>query len=134
MAEDKVLDIYLYALTRYVAQVPGDSVGITLVVPGAVVRGNLIGHETWTAAWAVQMRAWGQGTGVETVAQLPDQVERLSEAVRREQGLDAAADAGHKEFLHLRDAIITNGSPATSISGVLWRGRIADVSGWSMGA
>jgi hypothetical protein len=133
VAEDKVLDIYLYALNRLVSLAPENGVGITLTVPGAVVRGILIGHEVWTAAWAVQMRAVGRGTGVEAVAQLPDHVERLSEVVRQEKGLDASADAGHGEFLHLRDAVITTGSPATTVSGVLWRGRAADVAGWNIG-
>ncbi|MEU6054251.1 hypothetical protein ABZ829_28000 [Streptomyces xanthochromogenes] len=133
MAEEKVDDIYLQALSLLVAQSPENSAGITLTVPGAVVRGELVGHEAWTAAWAVQMRALGRGTGVEAVAGIPDQVERLSAVIREEMGLDPAADAGHGEFLHLRNATIVTGAPGTSISGVLWRGRVSDVSGWSMG-
>ncbi|MEU1078598.1 hypothetical protein ABZ404_39065 [Streptomyces sp. NPDC005878] len=126
-------DLYLQALIFMVEQDPQNSASITLVVPGAVVHGQLIGWEAWRAAWKVQLRAVGTGTGVEAVAALPDVIDRAVERLRDELAGEDTEEDPLRHYVHLRNATVVSGAPSTSVTGVLWRGRVAEVVGWNLG-
>ena len=108
-----------------VANTTGVSMGVTVTVPGAVVSGLLVGHQIWVEKLTEAMTAAGE-TG-----------EAMGRAFRENLLLEPEPDeAGEDEkplplFVHLTEAHIMSGD---SMHGpVLWRGRLSDVSGWSLG-
>lgn len=101
---------------------------VTLQVGGVLVTGELIGH----GRWRNELKAW-----LATIGGSSDAISDMVSIVEQELAEQGQTRASH---LHLRDAkFITN--YAGSIEGIvpqgperpLWRTRIADVQGWSLG-
>ncbi|WP_433573334.1 hypothetical protein [Streptomyces sp. CA-251247] len=123
---EPVPDLQLQLLIRLLGQDPRMSLPITLNVPGAVIHGDLIAHEAWKADWAQSLRHM-EGPGAQLLASFPESVD---------QALDEmAGDDGHQglpQWIHLRDTTCFTGTPHP-VTAALWRGRLADVAGWSLG-
>jgi hypothetical protein len=101
--------------------------GITLNVQGSLVTGIMIGANTWLDAFAAEYRA-GSTTAEEGRPTLADS---LRDGFRLRESDYARGPAGH---IHLKDAqMVTGDRLGPADRKVLWRGRMAAVSGWCMG-
>ena len=101
-------------------------VGITLTVSGLVVSGTLVSgakyfdaaNETWfkgdlAAIWSLE---------VEHYRQLADGTDKA----------DLSAEIARTGYIHLLDAVVHEGGRQLGLEA--WRGRLTEVSGWSLGA
>ena len=116
-------------------KIDGWSMGLTLFVPGAVISGVLIGIKEYYARYGLQ---WRQVLG-------DNDAGNALEAKWRKFGEDAFATIAAEEektdvapvlpsYIHLRDARIILGSAVVPVNeGLLWRGRIGAVAGFSVG-
>ena len=130
---DRALNLLLLAAER------GRHVGLTVSVNGSVVRGRLVGAVEYFRALADEFTGSAGGTGMDEVfaesfRNVVDDAHRgVQDAMT---GLVDGTDAERTvEFLHLTDARYVSGSAFLPHGrhGVLWRCRVSDVSGWSMG-
>ena len=100
------------------------SFGITLLVGGGMVTGTLISSKSFFDGFADSIsQAWPGGP---------------NEDVRRgfaQWGQPETANI-HEDFLHLKDARYVSGNDIVppNGNGVLWRGDIDSVSGFSLGS
>lgn len=100
------------------------SFGVTLVVSGGVIAGTLISAKTFVETFSNSFSsAWPGG---------PNEDVRAGFAVWGEP----EAEGIHEEFIHLKDARFVFGQDIvpTSGDGMLWRGSLDSVSGFSLGA
>ncbi|MGC5343475.1 hypothetical protein ACPXCE_18625 [Streptomyces sp. DT24] len=123
---EPVPDVQLQLLVRLLGDELRSSLPVTLNIPSGVLSGELISHEAWKAEWARSLRQV-EGGGANLIANFPETVD---------QGLDElAAEDGPQSlprWIHLRDATLVAGGPH-AVTLPLWRGRLADVSGWALG-
>jgi hypothetical protein len=118
-ARDWVLTGHVVGANTY----PG--LGITLLMPGTVVCGRLIGEREWAAALDRRMtEAWQQRD--QTTFNWGDIVQQQVSAFGQDD------DSVNPTWIHLRDAQLFAAGIGSVPCG-LWRGRLADVSGWSLG-
>lgn len=116
-------DDFLGALVNIANDDPKVALGITLTVGGTVICGTLKGRRPWVAemvdaygepaSFATQFgNLWAKQDAEEDVPEMPT----------------------YAAFIHLVDAHILSGpSPIPSGAGLFWRGRLSEVSGWSLG-
>ena len=123
---EPVPDLQLQMLVRLVGQDAHAALPITLVVGGAFLHGDLISHEAWTTDWARGLRDI-EGPGAQLLERFPQQVDQ---AVVDKQGRRAPQRL--PQWIHLRDATGVTGGGGSAVM-PLWRGRLTDVSGWSLG-
>lgn len=127
---EPVRDVYLMAILAMLDEDKSNraALSVTLQVAGALVTGELIGHSRWRN----ELKAW-----LATIGGDSDVISDLVSIVEEELAEQGQTHATH---LHLRDAkFITN--YAGSMQGIapqgperpLWRSRIAEVQGWSLG-
>ncbi|THA77716.1 hypothetical protein E6R60_09335 [Streptomyces sp. A0642] len=119
---EPVPDIQLQMLIRLIGQDPQAALPITLTLGGGFLYGDLISHQAWTAGWAHSMRRV-EGSGAQLLERFPELVDQAVIDTQGQQGPQELP-----QWIHLRDA--------TGSAGVimpLWRGRLADISGWSLG-
>jgi hypothetical protein len=123
---EPVPDVQLQMLVRLIGQDAQAALPITLVIGGGFLYGDLVSHETWRADWARSLRGI-DGPGAQLLERFPEQVD---EAVADKQGHQVPQRL--PQWIYLRDA---TGIAGTSVPVVmpLWRGRLTDVSGWSLG-
>jgi hypothetical protein len=117
-------DAHLEMLLRLVEAQPGAAVAVTLTTVGGIVSGSLVASRAWAERWEeVVARAVGDQDHAEQVVLLPRAVQNA---------LDATGPGGLHDFAHLIDVTFLSapGAPTSP----LWRGRVSDVSGWSLGA
>lgn len=129
---EPVPDGYLWALERLAALDDQNTIPLTLWAGGGIVYGDLISYNAWKTAWEASMTAFARGTGVELLANLPKTLEEGLDAVLAEVGEERKND-GMPRFLHFRNVKLVGGSHATSCEVSLWRCRLTDISGWSIG-
>ncbi len=131
-AEQPVFDVggdpWLEAFAEQ-AEESGLRLGITLCVRGTVISGLVVGRDTWLEEFArLGEEAPGEFAGVFTST-----IQRALQEAALEQR-ESAQESRRYHYLHLRDANILQGDTPIPHSGyLLWRGRIAEVSGWSLG-
>jgi hypothetical protein len=114
-------DGLLLALCEVARNVEGFELGITVNVPGATVTGLMVGPTTWLHILA----ASGEGRANEFLRGI---------AARMSEILDGAEQEVDTQFLHLREAQYVSGGQFTPTNAaLLWRGRLAVVSGFSIG-
>lgn len=130
---DRAFNLLLLAAER------GRHVGLTVSVNGSVVSGRLVGAVEYFRALADEFMGSEGSTGMdelfaESFRNVVDDAHRsVQDALT---GLMDGTDAERTvEFLHLTDARYVSGSAFLPHGrhGVLWRCRVSDVSGWSMG-
>jgi len=130
---EPVRDVYLNVL---LGMLNGDkshesALSVTVQVGGLLVAGELISHGRWEA----EFRAW-----LATIGGDSDALVTMLDVVNRELGPPEEDESKPLNFLHLRNAkFITNhqgtinGPTAMGPERPLWRARIADVEGWTLG-
>ncbi|MGC4948092.1 hypothetical protein ACLQ2N_18090 [Streptomyces sp. DT224] len=121
-----VPDLQLQLLIQLLDREPRSGLPLTLALPAGVLHGEVIGHEAWKAEWARGLRQV-EGGGANLLAEFPETVD---------QGIKEAQADEDAPFLprwiHLRDAALVCGG-AAPLRLPLWRGRLSDVSGWTLG-
>jgi hypothetical protein len=124
---EPVSDLQLQLLIRLLGEDLRSWLPITLNVPGGVVHGDLIAHEAWKTDWAESLRTM-KSVSADLLAKFPEAVDQAVEDLRGEE-------AAHllPRWIHLRNAVLTTGSAGTAVELPVWRGRLADVAGWSLG-
>lgn len=123
---EPVPDLQLQLLIQLLDRGTRSGLPLTLTIPAGVLHGDVIGHEEWKADWSRSLRQV-EGEGSHLIAEFPETVD---------QGLSELG-AGQPEhqlprWIHLRDATLVFGGTAP-LRLPLWRGRLADVSGWALG-
>ena len=113
----------------------GVNFGITLNVSGFLVSGNLIGGKEYFEGCSADFAsglASGESAGI---------VKKTIAEFIASGGDIYTSDEDEKRqispsYVHLRNAKFynTNGNPIPSNRGVLWRGRISEVSGFALGS
>lgn len=102
-------------------------VGITLSVRGHLVSGLLISPQAYFALLAEQFAQPFEDAGSSDAASIRALIRGFDESPGREE--DPAA-----QYLHVRDAKVYTGSEQpVSSGGMLWRGKVAAVDGFSLG-
>lgn len=108
--------------------------GLTLAIEGSIVSGIMVSHREYFEEFA---RKYVEGL----TAANPDEDWRDVGEIYASFGKDDSDDADDKiqplpQYIHLRDARIfaPGGNPIPGNEGVLWRSRIAAVSGFTMGS
>ncbi|MEU0132035.1 MULTISPECIES: hypothetical protein [unclassified Streptomyces] len=123
---EPVPDLQLQLLIQLLDREMRSSLPITLTLTGGVLHGDVIGHEAWKADWARSLRQV-EGEGANLIAEFPETVDQ---GIRELGGDDGSTQL--PRWIHLRDATLVFGGTG-SLRLPLWRGRLADVSGWALG-
>ncbi|GAA2962810.1 MULTISPECIES: hypothetical protein [Streptomyces] len=123
---EPVPDLQLQLLMRLLDREQRSSLPITLTTSSGILHGDLIGHEAWKADWARALRQV-EGEGTNLLAEFPETVDQ---GLREMVADDDASSL--PRWIHLRDATLVMGG-AGKVRLSLWRGRLADVSGWALG-
>lgn len=123
---EPVPDLQLQLLVRLIAQDAQAALPVTLTAGGLVLHGDLISHEAWTTEWARSLHGM-EGSGAQLLARFPQQVD---EVVEDRQG--KAVPQRLPQWIHLREATAVTGGGGSVVM-PLWRGRLTDVTGWSLG-
>ncbi|MFD3334662.1 hypothetical protein ACFWV1_18690 [Streptomyces sp. NPDC058700] len=124
---EPIMDLYLRLFLDVLGRdsTNQSSFGLTLTVPGGLVSGTAISHGAYMEATDALLRDAGSNGGMF----LADYLDAIT------QQLDELQDPEElKEFprmIHLKDVRIIAGNRTMHSS--LWRGRLADVVGWSFG-
>ncbi|MEV8566501.1 hypothetical protein AB0436_13130 [Streptomyces sp. NPDC051322] len=120
------VDAHLEVLLRLVASQPDARMAICLTTSGGIIGGQLVSPVTWADRWEeVVSEATARQERSELMAQLPHTVQ---DALRQ---MGAEPD-GRQSFIHLVDATFM--SAPTAPTAPVWRGRVSDISGWSLGS
>lgn len=123
---EPVPDLQLQLLIRLLNREIRSGLPLTLAVPAGVLHGDVIGHEAWKAEWSRSLRQV-EGEGTNLLAEFPETVDQGIKEMRGDE------DPGQlPRWIHLRDATLVCGG-AGPLRLPLWRGRLADVSGWALG-
>jgi len=108
---------------------PGQDVaaGISLVVAGRTIAGELVNAQAWLDEEAAQFRAAGEGAG-ELARVITESLARGVDTVRAGYEPESNRPVG---FLHLRNVTVFDGG--TELRSNLMRVRIESVDAWTMG-
>jgi hypothetical protein len=106
------------------AQERGVEVSMTLTVSGAVLTGTLVGRDAWSELLVDAGRRAGGEAAEGFTSGIQAAFQETDVAVT---GLRLPYD-----FFHLKDARVVSGAVSLPAEGMLWRGRIDRVSGWSL--
>jgi hypothetical protein len=123
---EPVPDLQLQLLIQLLDREMRSSLPITLTLAGGVLHGDVIGHEAWKADWARTLRQV-EGEGANLIAEFPETVDQGIRELSADDGVGPLP-----RWIHLRDATLSFGG-AGPLRLPLWRGRLADVSGWALG-
>ncbi|TXS52283.1 hypothetical protein [Streptomyces sp. t39] len=125
---EPLLDMELRMLVRLVDQDEENRshFGVSLNIPGGVIYGQVISREAYAQEWESSLRDL-PGAGAESLARIP----RLINEVLQEQRDDRDADPLPR-WVHLRNATFLTGATTQTMHYELWRGRLADIVGWSL--
>ncbi|TXS37332.1 hypothetical protein [Streptomyces sp. OR43] len=123
---EPVPDLQLQLLIQLLDREMRSGLPLTLTLPAGVLHGDVIGHEAWKAEWARSLRQV-EGEGANLIAEFPETVDQGINELRSDEDVRQLP-----RWIHLRDATLVLGGSAP-IGLPLWRGRLADVSGWALG-
>jgi hypothetical protein len=125
-------DSQLRVLVDVVNDLPDDTrIGITLTAQGLVISGFLIPASLWQ-----RQRAGIAGVIAPLFSGLAakHEAKRAANNTSRDDGRDRDTDADlPASFIHLVNARIYTGSDGFPLNGLAWRGRLSQVTGWSLG-
>jgi len=147
-----VIDSVLLTLVQAINFSSSDDeqgLGLVLVVDGATVAGRLIPNWLWFKKVAENIRTTAraqddeQNVWANTFSEFGDQMVSYREDAKKiahvldelpEDAQRVVINNDPTAFIHLEDArVYTPGFPGIPDNGMLWRGRLHDVSGWSFG-
>lgn len=100
----------------------GIEMGVTLTVGGAIISGVLIGRTKWTE----ELAEFGEGNFFAKA------IRDANEELTKPGGEDDDEPA-FESFIHLREARFWSPRGPITKQGSLWRGRLSEVQGWSLG-
>ena len=104
-------------------------VRLTLVVEGALVSGELISGREFFDSYGKEWRSLARDSGL---GEWAAKMYRRTGKELYQRGGDP--NAPPPAYVHLRDAVIYQaGAAVPEHAGILWRGRISHVSGFSIG-
>ncbi|MBF8728869.1 hypothetical protein IRZ59_00260 [Pseudomonas guariconensis] len=96
---------------------------ITLTTPGGLIRGTLISTKEYFDRFAESFASAWPGEGGDVLRKSFNQ-----------WGGQRSVEGGFDAFVHLKNAHYLDGSGMFPVGpGVLWRGRVAEVSGYTLG-
>ncbi len=124
--QGKQIDWLLQFLVKFVVTTPVE-IGITLSIGGNLVTGQLISHDAYFKQLAEDMAApFGQfENGVD---------ESMKQIIMSFTPGESAEDTTAFHFIHLKDCkTYSSDQSAICAEGVLWRGKIASVDGFTIG-
>lgn len=112
------------------------SIPITLSVGGLLISGDMIGGKTYFDEFARQFKDGFTAISSETAATIEEAFKRLGDVydpLQKEASSDASR--AHPHLVHLKEAQIyhSGGQLSPTEKGVLWRGRLDAVDGFSLG-
>lgn len=131
--EEPYRDLMLASFVNLANQASLGELGISLVVGGAWVTGQLIGARSWFEGLARSLDAAGAAEGFGDVIRMVGASVYPSESEREAAG-EPVEDPQLPSFLHLRDAyVITAEGRAVPTSGGFVRLRVDQVAAWMLG-
>jgi len=109
----------------------GGVIGLTVTSGGVVLSGLAVSRAEWMAGVVDQYKEAGAGETTIYIEKLFNQAhdEVLKHAKRRGE---AELPTRARSFLHMKDVRIGVGNVYTQVP--LWRGALADITGWSLGS
>ncbi|MDR6912930.1 hypothetical protein J2W54_004943 [Rhodococcus fascians] len=121
-------DFMLAGLVELINRSTGTELGVTLHVRGTVLSGLMISGESYLDKQKVVLTEAGEGP-----AALAQYFDIFSSVYSQNQEDDKPfLSPPLPAYVHLRSAsVIENGT--TQVTFPLWRGRLSEVSGWSIG-
>lgn len=124
--QDDLLETFVNTANRY-----GPLVGLTLFIKGTVISGRLIGGRQFLDKFAEQ---WGPGHESEDKDMLREALKQRANELYPEQKPESK-EYRPPTYIHLEDArVFVPGVSGMPGNGLLWRGRLTEVDGWSLGA
>jgi hypothetical protein len=129
------VDCFLQSLVSIVND-ESASIPITVSVGGLLISGDMIGGKTYFDEFARHFKGGFKNINSETASTIEEAFKRLGDVYdptqKESQG---GAIISKPRIIHLKDAQIyrSGARPAPSEKGVLWRGRLQAVDGFSLG-
>lgn len=114
-------------------KIEGFSLAITLAVPGGVVTGTLIGAKEYYTRYGA---LWGEGLGGEAGRTVEEHWVQFGKDTHELFASEhpETSPLPPPQYIHLRDARYVIGtSIVPDTAGLLWRGRLSEVVGFSLG-
>jgi hypothetical protein len=129
------VDCFLQSLVSIVND-ESASIPISLSVGGLLISGDMIGGKTYFDEFARQFKDSFKNINSETASTIEEAFKRLGDVydpIQKES--QGGAIISKPRLIHLKDAQIypSGANPAPSKKGVLWRGRLEAVDGFSLG-
>lgn len=130
--EDPYRDLMLASFANLANEATIGELGVSLVVGGGWLTGQLIGARAWFEGLARSLEETGADGFADVIRMVGAQV--YPSVSEREAAGDTLDDTQLPAFLHLRDAVLlgTSGRPVPSQGGFV-RVRVDDVSAWMLG-
>jgi hypothetical protein len=133
MSETKAMreqeDMLLQMLVA-IADTQDVAIGITIYTGAGTITGQLIGGKKYFDTFAEQMSSGFKQIGVSdvTAKAMREQLAQPGESFYGDK-----ADKTKPVYLHLKNARYLSGGTAYESAGALWRGRISNVQGFTLG-
>ena len=129
--KDWYLDTVLNFVHGFNDEHPGGIVGLTVTSNGAVVSGLAISRTEWMAGVVAQYNEAGAD---ETAIYIEKVFNQAHDTVvgRAKERDEADLPSRARGFLHMKGVQIGTGTATTTVP--LWRGSLADITGWSLGS
>jgi hypothetical protein len=129
------VDCFLQSLVSIVND-ESASIPITVSVGGLLISGDMIGGKIYFDEFACQFKDGFKNINSETASTIEEAFKRLGDVYDPTQKeSQRGAIISKPRIIHLKDAQIyrSGARPAPSEKGVLWRGRLEAVDGFSLG-
>lgn len=141
MADGPRSDDYLRGLVHAInisTDVEEPEQAITLCVKGVIVTGTIIPEYQWFAEVGQMLGSSLEPALLEMSAELREDRDNLRKArdalAELPEEFRSAIDSTEMTaYIHLKEARIVSGSSFVHKDGTYWRGRLDEVSGWSVG-
>jgi hypothetical protein len=114
---EPVHDFYLHVLLKILELDENNSIGMSFNVGGGMVYGQMISHAVWEKLWIEQVDAASGFAG------------DVLKEVARLRSEEAANEEPTSRFVHLKNATFLSGNTRQRLG--LWRGPLAQISGWT---
>ena len=130
-SKDWFLDTVLNFVHGFNDETPGGFVGLTVTSNGVLVSGLAISLAEWITVMVELYKQAGADETADHVRTLFTQAHNgvLDQAKARDE---ADLPSLARGFLHMKDVRIGVGNVTTQVP--LWRGSLADITGWSLGS
>jgi hypothetical protein len=130
-------DQLLATLVDIVNSLPGVELGVTLYVRGSIVSGLLISGRSYFGLLRAVLEESGDDDSkpfVDALAEILNEVANIYPRRPSEESADESPpDLARTTYIHLRAATVHVPGPNPGLEQGLWRGRLSEVSGWSIG-